>query len=737
MLACEGVACAIHEVRVGGPAAAKPILMVCSVWLLLQVATFVRQIVGTYGTIDYVEVVATARGFTPLRDSIARWGKSWRKKTNRKLRLTQQSGTSASDSASPQLHAALRETLQHQFQALDPECTGLLRVKSFRRSLAHLDFTVKGKAWDALLSMVADSRAGGQNFVVCYPDATDLLTGRVDAMASGRRKIRMALARFRSDGHAGALGRVFPHGTASSVSEVVTRLGLSVQPVASADQGVLNVRQLARLGSTRPADAPTARRWPEAGGVKHVLAVDDGDDERSAAPLSEAAEGSYAGLNLGQQLQQLQKLKLLRARRKRAIAESLLQQSNTAHLFLFPSFGAPAFFEFTVTNVFSSSETVQVDIDDPLKEGALRLVMGAAEWYAHRSSAHRRFGRRFPGRVEEDMFGPNRETQLGPNESVQIPLVFCSMRVPDESLPSGSLADQRVVSVSFRSTQRQVELARLDVHVVPQGVVINRTVRLFPQEQDVNRTCLRVLKAAAAPSALGAAPALTSDFAVECSSTDVVVERASVPTAEERAMNWHSGPRERAAPPLLVSELQHQDICLRYRCKSFPAVHSFLVVLYTDVHKTDVFCIFRVVLHSAHRLGVSAALGEDVKLELVCRPSRWPRHGRHRNHESCQLHSSHANEVAFAPSGEFKMDMLAHASTVLLKYQPRTAPPGSTSDIIVTLVNRDLREILALWNLRATVGVPHITQEVSIHVSQISASARLFLRSRCLAACCC
>ena len=665
-----------------------------------------RDIVGTYGTIDYSEVLATARGFKPLCEHIGHWSRRWRKKAFRKAKHKGQRLPAAKTANSPAIFALLRETLREQFQSLDPECTGQMRLKSFRRLLGHIGIEIKGKAWDALLCLVTD---GSHGHVVRYTDATDVLTGSVECMTSGRRKIRMALARFRQEN--GNLDRIFPYGTASSVSEVVTRLGLAIQPISAledaVDTGRLSVQQLHRLSANDKHD-DRVRNFVGKPSRK-VVNVDSDDEGGPSDKFS-----SYAGLDMEQRLKQLQHSKLLRARRKRAVAESLLQQSNTSQQFIYPRFGHYEFFEFTLTNPFATAETVFVDIVDPQKEGALNLVRETTAWYAFRRTQQRLLNRNFPGQVEQDMFGPNRETQIGPNESIQIPFQFCTTRAPEKfGQESAAIVEhKRVISVVFRSTQRQVELARLDVHVLPQGVVIDRTLRFFPQENDVNRTCLRVLKA------LSDVPGRTNtkqNLAVLCNSPDVVVEQAgSSAYVEPENFPWGPEHSVKKSPP---STSAYQDVFLRYRTKRFPSVQSFYLVLYRDESRSEVFGVFRVVLHCAQRLGISATLGEEVKMELVCRPSRWPRHGRRRNHEYCELHSSHHDEVHFAPAGEFKIDVLAHASTVLLKFRPQRAWSASSETILATMVNRDLGQVLAMWSLQANVRLPHVTQEFSFHVS--------------------
>ena len=634
-----------------------------------QLTTFVRHIVGSYGTLDYVEVVATARGFQPLQTTIGKWRRRWAKKHKRR---SMRSGHPAQDVSSPQMLRFLHESLQHRFRALDPECTGQVRVRVFRRTLAQLDLVLKGKLWDALLCMVADAH-WDQAYVVQYADAIDVLTGGVDTMAAGRRKIRLAVARFRRKN--GSLSRIFPHATASTVSEVVTRLGLAIQPLAlsNTEDGPLNARQLQRLSNVVHVD-------------NRVATVDSSDS-------SDGGEKAYAGLNLEQQFQHLQRVKLMRAQRKRAVAESLLQQSSTTRHFVYPHFGHVKFFEFTLSNTFSTPETVRVDIDDPLKEGALQLVTNAAEWYAHRRAAHHRFQRQFSGRVEEDMFSASRETQIGPRESIQVPFVFCSLRAME---PTRSRHDKRVISVVFRCTQRHVELARLDVHIVPQGVISQRTIRLFPQEGVVNRTSFQLSQLVPvdrlARTEAQATAANLAEMPVVTNSADVVVERRHQSQNSDR-----------------------QTIILRYRCKPFPAVHSFFLVLYVDQHRTDVFGVFRVVLHSATALGLSATLGETVRTELVCRASRWPRHARRGAPDYCRLYSTRSDEVSFAPAGDFKLDPLSPPSTVLMKYRPQTVGTADETTI-VTLVNKDVGQVLAIWRINATIRQPQVSQELSVHV---------------------
>lgn len=663
-----------------------------------------RQILGTYGTIDYAEVVATARGFNQLQGAIQSWSRRWRKKALKRLSRDDNLRQVPGGVNAPRMFSLLKEYLAEHFRALDPECTGQLRVKTFRRLMVQIGLDVAGKAWDAFMSLIAGA-ASGQQYLVHCADAVDVLTASVNIMVSGRRKVRLALSRFRH--HEGSLDRIFPHGTAISVSEVAARLGLSVQTVSPLEEGAirggLNERQLQKIGS-RPRSGES--RLADKYRPQHVVSVPGSDSDNSGD------EGrrldSYAGLNLDAQFQQLQQMKLLRARRKRAVAESLLQKSNTIQQFIYPVLGETCFFEFTLTNAFSSPETVFIDIDDPLKQGNLQLVTNAEEWYAHRRLHDRRFRRRYDGRVEDDMFGSNRETQLGPHESIQIPFKYCWIQDPDTVLnKSSSMAAKRVVTVCFRSIQHQAELARLEVNVIPQGAVLNRTIRLYPQENDLTRTCLRIAKVLRngcfADNTNSDSQPL--DFSVVCSSPDVVVEDRSS-TRRVASDTVHQA----------TSLSPHQDIFVRFRCRRFPAVKSFFIVVYADKHQSQLFGVFRIFLHSSYRLGITATLGADVKMELVCRPSRWPRHGRHRSYEYCRLHSSHHDEVSFAPKGEFKMDVLSPASTVLLKYRPQAISPQGSENILATLVNRDLGQVLALWNLSATVAAPSVTEEYTINV---------------------
>jgi hypothetical protein len=638
-------------------------LLPCAFCGTVQVSLFVKQLVGTYGTIDYVDVVATARAFKALQRSV----RSWRR------RMT---GVTAKAFSSPISTQSLREQLNDRFREHDPEGTGLIGLQAFRRLASNLGLKLRGKEFDAMVALVATTAPQ----LVHSNDAADVLAGGIEHMVSARRKVNLALQQFRKQD---SMGRLFPAGATSALlSHVLTRLGLSMQPRAFSD------RQLDRAARGRDDVAAT-----------HVRAVPSDSDEddhqlHGSQGGGDDAGVSYTGLEVDSRLQELRQAKLLRARRKRLVAEAILGQNNSTNIFLYPVVGTPEFFEFNLTNPWSSAETVVVEVDDPLKEGALRLVTSAEEWYAHRHTQHRLFNRRFAGSVEDDMFASNQATQLGPHETVPIPFVFQSMRCEANGREgSGKKQDERVIDVFFRCPERHLNVAVLRLHIVPCGAVVQKTIRLFSQAERTNRVALHFLSSSQTDSTGAIRPLLRA----ACSSPDIVVEPAA----------QHSD-----------GDLQQTQGCvrLRYRCRPFPAVNSFFLVVYADAFDTAVFGVFRVMVYSVAQEGISAALGGDARVELVYRPRSWrPRRGGG-SLVQCRLFSSRPQDVGFAPSGNFKLDMLQSTSTVLVKFRPTAVEPGACEHAVVTLVNQELGEVLFMWLLSAAVGPAQVTQVFTVDV---------------------
>jgi hypothetical protein len=137
------------------------------------------------------------------------------------------------------------------------------------------------------------------------------------------------------------------------------------------------------------------------------------------ARINKKSEG-LRDRNLQEREEELNMLKWYRQGRKKSLVSSLLQQSITVEIPLYPRFGHIAYFEYELTNPFSHEERFSIQCADP----ELRVVLDARQWQHYRSVLHPSFGEYAMRPVEVDMISPDKEISLHPGERVSVPFYF-------------------------------------------------------------------------------------------------------------------------------------------------------------------------------------------------------------------------------------------------------------------------------------------------------------------------
>jgi hypothetical protein len=126
------------------------------------------------------------------------------------------------------------------------------------------------------------------------------------------------------------------------------------------------------------------------------------------------------------------------------------------------------------------------------------------------------------------------------------------------------------------------------------------------------------------------------------------------------------------------------DIILRYRCRAFPEVGSFYLLVYDDPYQCSLYevCIghenvslynklpcqiWHVTIHSRQRLDLHCSLGSKNSVDLIVRGDRYARRGR----AFSSLSYSYSSELAtFHPESYFQLVPGAY-NRVVLTYCPK------------------------------------------------------------------
>lgn len=242
-----------------------------------------------------------------------------------------------------------------------------------------------------------------------------------------------------------------------------------------------------------------------------------------------------------------------------------------------------------------------------------------------------------------------------------------------------------IISATHGHTTSTIKL-----NILPRPFVVDRTIRLFEQENMSLKRRIRVVK----PSYAGndhmhfgtrATASSNSKFmhCVALSSTQLLTE-------------WRE-----------IGE-NEQELTFRLRCGAFPSLGEFYMLLYDDQYQAVLYETWHVIVQSRQRLDVHATLGQTSSTYVVVKGDRYLRRTR------CFVSSP---SVGPAPSTTFQL-VPGTFSRVELHCVP--AQVGAQR-VHVTMVDVDSKELLGAWLLHMVTELPSAcrTYDVQAPVSGI------------------
>lgn len=243
-------------------------------------------------------------------------------------------------------------------------------------------------------------------------------------------------------------------------------------------------------------------------------------------------------------------------------------------------------------------------IDIPSQESELRLITNLEEWLYFREHCRYFFhylpfslsslvvpmhspctGSLGQDPLEAEMFDRdgygNVQVMLLPHETLHLPFTFMTL-IPFSSSTRRSRERGGAVRDTTDSMERNIEVkiisgthghivSVLRVIVNPMPFVLNRTVRYFEPENSLMKRRIRLVGYERLSS--------SADLSryVHCVQTDSNDSSASSEGSPSRVViEWCNSSNSR---DLGVESL---DLILRYRCKSFPSIGSFFLLIYED-----------------------------------------------------------------------------------------------------------------------------------------------------------
>eukprot|EP01105_Mastigella_eilhardi_P024168 TRINITY_DN625_c0_g1_i1.p1 TRINITY_DN625_c0_g1~~TRINITY_DN625_c0_g1_i1.p1 ORF type:complete len:1449 (+),score=370.81 TRINITY_DN625_c0_g1_i1:17-4363(+) len=372
--------------------------------------------------------------------------------------------------------------------------------------------------------------------------------------------------------------------------------------------------------------------------------------------------------------QELQVIQSFRERRKPdVITHKLREYLTTAHT-IYPSFGAPSFFEFAFTNPYDYDHAFSFASDD----AELKIVTNLEE----QRILKRHFDVTSPTAAIPLEEGT--KVKIRPKETISVPFKFLSMHcghiVPKTSMPDnvtllenplGTLARdeavaRRSITVSI-SNQRGVVVAYLRVAVEPQPFAVDHTFWFDHFESDLFTQSIKLTPRYDSANQ----PGIPVKYVV-CSSAVV-------------AHGTHSR----------KSETDPQEIYFRVRCGPTPEILRFYFLLYDDPQCVSLYETWQVFVRSVKRHDITAQAGQTTQGSL-------PIHGTGA-HRMVQCFSSHPDELQVDST---PMTLMTGCSNeVFFKLLPLR--PGK-KEIYVHAVDVEQRRLAHAWVLCLCASRPTV-----------------------------
>lgn len=404
--------------------------------------------------------------------------------------------------------------------------------------------------------------------------------------------------------------------------------------------------------------------------------------------------------------------KMMRETHKEGKIKAFLQSCITTTQVLRASFGETQYFQYPLRNPYSEDRVILISFSDP----ELHVVTDSAEWRALNAA----WG--YGGRVEDDMFakeaGGGLSVWLQGHQEILVPFKFITYAsgqvsvstdgvtgaVPVGVVDSASAGTDQVKATSARKIEVTFSARRpngagdpmylLNVEVEPQPLVVDHSFRFYHGQNDFLKKRILVDSAASGQgggwrqppgSEGGSGGGGRQPKFAWCSDSSVIM-----------ASSGHSG-----QPGM-------DEVLLKCRVGAAGTTRSFYVVVYEDQHCTSVFEIWRVTVHSVHRMDIQGLVGQTERegCSLTLRTQGAAK--------KVIAMSSHPKELSVDKEGSFEIG--SALTEVPIRYTPMQ--PGR-KDVLVHFIEEGTNAAspISAWLLVTRAKVPVVNKRYDIRIA--------------------
>jgi Ca2+-binding EF-hand superfamily protein len=629
---------------------------------------------------------------------------------------------------------SIRKTFAH----FDEDGRGSVNDRDFEEALEKLGFRATGSE---LTELVKKFDVDGDGYVsikefVRWSKSTpkESSPGAPARLGDALSKCRKCYDKAKSDGRdINAMFGSFDRGTGvvsrTEFRYVLMEMGLSLQ-----DERVDGKDDDVRASTIR-RQVDRLEQWRQRRG---------GDNKRSSR-ASEVVGKEHANEDLfARHSEDLEVVRRYREGRKKALVSRLLRSNISNEVSIHPSFGRTLFFEFPLTNPYSHEERFSIECADP----ELRVVLDTAAWRHYRRVLQPAAGQ-LGDKVEDEMLDSELQLTLAPQETVYVPFMFLSFasgsvsldhrkattkrvaeRTDEGKVNEGKSGDneskssrdddeefagvhgnrgagitirRRTVPISFKSAHHGHTVSLLQVHIRPRPFCVDRTFHFHQGENQFLKRCIAIHPRNF--NVYGAAPAMMPNVndVTHKSSQGAVNPEASASTMPAKFIHCPSNDvvvewRDQLDPN------KPQEIFIRYRCGSFPAIGQFFIIVYADQYHAVIDEIWHVSVQSMLRVDINGFVGQGTPAELMVKGDNYSRR--------VKCFSTHPGETKFNPNVPFQLVPGAYNKVELMSRPLRVG----NNRMLVNMVDLDTHELVAAWLATVTASAPIVTKTYEVGI---------------------
>ncbi|KAJ3068829.1 Nephrocystin-4 [Podochytrium sp. JEL0797] len=435
--------------------------------------------------------------------------------------------------------------------------------------------------------------------------------------------------------------------------------------------------------------------------------------------LTEATMPFYYNLTRQERQRDLDTIDVFRERRKPPLIEKKLADQITVTHIINASFGQGHFFEYIFTNPYNEDHNFEIEWDDE----ELRLVTSTSEWKYLRRIHSIRVG------VEDKLISvrPNGtcEIYMLANESVSIPFVFQSFLgggisnasenessvvglrklCGSESVPGGGI-HPRKINVSFLNDKR-MPVAMVDVVIKPRNYAVDRVLRFFRSEGELLRRTVKFYLSIPVGDGSGTVSKKEPGKKGHAGQSSLVTENSTIHDAGNPWKKY-----VRCSHPDVVISMSDagkghgnlKEIAFKYRVGPAPETSAIYFLLYDDPYHTSLHEVWRVFVHSLHRLDINCTMGQTNQSSLVLRGSSFSR--------TVQCYSNLPDELLVTANAPFILSANS-LNEIGMLVRPRNE---TIRDIIMNVVDVDDQSLVSSWLVVSHCSIPTVTKSFEISV---------------------